>query len=416
MSKDKLDLPENLLIIADKLGAIEEEVSLKFLEREDEIRGLLLAILSNSNILLLGPPGTAKSAIIREVAGRIVNAADSKKVKVFQTLMTTFSTIEDLLGPVSLTELENDRYIRTAKHSLKNSHIAFIDECFKGNAGALNVMLSAMNERIITEEGDAIDIPLLSLAGASNEVPSKEDGLDALVDRFNLKFNVNYLVNPQNWQTMLINAHQGYKASKTTISLEEIVAAREGVTKVRIPDGIFKTMWTVNTKLKEKKVFPSDRVWVWALRLLQAEAFMAGRNEVVPTDMVVLKDALWTKVEDMKPVQSTVYNVCQPDIYTAKEAFSKGESAYNNFLDSVKAISHDKSTPDGKKAWVNDVKKIAEEYMSKVKAANAQLTRLYKTVSNKDNADKAKTLDQIELFRQSLIKFTHDIHQTIAGA
>ena len=150
--------------IRDKFLKIEEEMNGYLYERTEPIRGLSLGILSASNVLLLGPPGTAKSMVVREWTKRILNA------RYFEWLITRFSTPEELLGPISFEGLKNDRHERVISHKLPEANLAFLDEIFKGNAGILNSLLTIMNERIFFNGPNPQRIPLYTVIGSSNEV------------------------------------------------------------------------------------------------------------------------------------------------------------------------------------------------------------------------------------------------------
>ncbi|MGV8131675.1 MAG: AAA family ATPase [Candidatus Pacearchaeota archaeon] len=158
--------------IRNKFLKLETEMNEYLYERTDPIRGLSLGILSSSNVLLLGPPGTAKSMVVREWTKRIINA------RYFEWLITRFSTPEELLGPISFEGLKNDRHIRVTANKLPESNLAFLDEIFKGNAGILNSLLTIMNERIFFNGPNPQKIPLYCVIGSSNEIPDEEDGLD----------------------------------------------------------------------------------------------------------------------------------------------------------------------------------------------------------------------------------------------
>ena len=133
-----LPMPDTL----SKLSSIREELNHLFLERTDLIDGSLCALLSASHILVIGPPGTAKSMLADELCRRIEGA------DYFQWLLTKFSTPEEIFGAVSLKGLEQDDYRRVTDHKLPEAHIAFLDEIFKANSSILNALLTVINERV----------------------------------------------------------------------------------------------------------------------------------------------------------------------------------------------------------------------------------------------------------------------------
>src|SRR5512136_1263453 len=168
------------------LRAIRDELGQAFLERADVIDGALAALLSGHHVLLIGPPGTAKSMLADELCRRLDGST------YFQWLLTKFTTPEEVFGAVSLRALENDDYRRVTTRKLPEAHIAFLDEVFKANSSILNSLLTLINERRFHNGRDVIEVPLITLVGASNELP-EDDELQALYDRFLLRFVVDYI-------------------------------------------------------------------------------------------------------------------------------------------------------------------------------------------------------------------------------
>src|SRR5215813_7331649 len=149
----------------DKLRKIREELQQLFLERTELIDGALAALLSAQHVLVIGPPGTAKSMLADEFCRRISSAA------YFQWLLTKFTTPEELFGAVSLKALGADDYRRVTSNKLPEAHIAFLDEVFKASSSILNTILTLMHERRFHNGREVTAVPLLSLFGASNELP-----------------------------------------------------------------------------------------------------------------------------------------------------------------------------------------------------------------------------------------------------
>src|SRR5229473_1431482 len=170
----------------DRLRRIREELAQAFLERSEVIDGTLTALLAGQHVLLIGPPGTAKSMLADELCRRIEGA------NYFQWLLTKFTTPEELFGAVSLKALEADDYRRVTANKLPEAHIAFLDEVFKASSSILNAILTIINERLFHNGRQVGPVPLLTLFGASNELP-EDDELLALYDRFLLRFVVGYI-------------------------------------------------------------------------------------------------------------------------------------------------------------------------------------------------------------------------------
>lgn len=210
---------------AQKLAAIERELNRTFLEREEQIRGLLCALLASENVLLLGLPGAAKSALIRDLCERVSGGG-----RYFRTLLTRFSTPEQILGPWSVQGLANDSYTRKSAGYLPEADLAFVDEIFKANSAVLNELLPILNEREVFTDGSFQRIPLKMVVGASNEMPHDRNELDALWDRFMVRFTVSYLSDAA-FRDLISPAASGSHAAgpKTRLGEDDLASLRRGV-------------------------------------------------------------------------------------------------------------------------------------------------------------------------------------------
>src|SRR5512146_3204415 len=144
----------------EKLKNIREELKQTFLERSDLIDGALAALLSSHHLLIIGPPGTAKSMLADELCRRIEGGV------YFQWLLTKFTTPEEIFGAVSLKALDADEYRRVTTGTLPEAHIAFLDEVFKANSSILNAILTLVNERLFHNGKEISRVPFLTLFGA----------------------------------------------------------------------------------------------------------------------------------------------------------------------------------------------------------------------------------------------------------
>jgi MoxR-like ATPase len=280
----------------EKLKKIREELKQIFLERSDLIDGALSALLSSQHVLIIGPPGTAKSMLADEICRRIQGA------NYFQWLLTRFSTPEEIFGAVSLKALEKDDYRRVTSHKLPEAHIAFLDEIFKANSSILNAILSVINERIFHNGKEIVPVPLLTLFGASNELP-EDDELMALYDRFLLRFVVKYIEEDFRFLRMLESPVQ---TERTTISFEEFGEMQAHVQRIPIPGYIYRTIADVRRELGRKNIVASDRRYRQSLSLLQAHAYLSGQEEVLEKNLFFLEHALWRDPGEQPEVRATI--------------------------------------------------------------------------------------------------------------
>jgi MoxR-like ATPase len=174
-----------------KLQALERELAASLIERDEVIRASLVALLSKQHLVVLGPPGTAKSALVTELAQRI-SPQNGAGLRNFAYLMTRFTTPEELFGPVSVSGLKRDEYRRITAGKIVEAELVFLDEIFKASSAILNALLKIANERVFHNGGQEIQVPLISLFGASNKMPQGNE-LEALWDRFPPRFRVGYV-------------------------------------------------------------------------------------------------------------------------------------------------------------------------------------------------------------------------------
>jgi MoxR-like ATPase len=278
------------------LGAIREELQQIFLERTEVIDGALVALLAGQHVLLIGPPGTAKSMLADEVCRRLTGA------RYFQWLLTRFTTPEELFGAVSLQALEQDDYRRITTHKLPEAHIAFLDEVFKASSSILNTILTLMNERRFHNGREVVPVPLLSLFAASNELP-EDDELRALDDRFLLRFVVDYLSEDFRFLKLL---QARPPAGRTTLPLAELEAARAQAAALPVPGEVLRTIADIRRELGRKQLVASDRRYAQSIGVLRAHAYLEGREAVSDEDVPFLEHVLWRDPAEREQVRAAI--------------------------------------------------------------------------------------------------------------
>lgn len=285
----------------EKLKAVIDELKSTFYERDELIEGALCALLTSNHVIIIGPPGTAKSQLANELCSRITGA------EYFQWLLTKFTTPEEIFGSVSLKGLENDEYKRVTTHKLPEAHIAFLDEVFKSSSSILNSLLTVINERVYFNGTEKIDTPLITLFGASNELPTDEDELEALYDRFLVRFVVGYIEEDFRFLKMIQSGDR--KGDITTFSLKELSKMQQMVDEVEIPQALFKILLRVRTELTTKGIVLSDRRYKSSVSLIKAKAFINRRATAGEEDIKILENVLWKDPSEIPEIKSTIHSI-----------------------------------------------------------------------------------------------------------
>jgi MoxR-like ATPase len=280
----------------DQLRSIIAGLEHGLIERSDAARALLLAVLSGEHLLLLGPPGTAKSELARRMHGVLGG-------HYFERLLTRFTVPEELFGPLSLAALDAGRYERDIKGYLPTATVAFLDEVFKANSAILNALLTLLNERLFDQGSARIRVPLLSLVGASNEVP-QDEGLRAFFDRFLFRCSVAPVSDPGFRQLVQLCEIPPSFSEKLTPEAIDVIDRQ--VQQVRLTDAIIHELEQLRAHLKTIQVEVSDRRWVRSVRALKVSALTLGREVVSLDDLVVLSWLLAQTTEQAEAIRQWV--------------------------------------------------------------------------------------------------------------
>ena len=364
------------------LKEIIKELKSEFLERDEVIDGSVCALLTSNHVLILGPPGTAKSQLSNELCSRIEGA------EYFHWLLTKFTTPEEIFGSVSLKGLENDEYRRITTHKFPESHIAFLDEIFKASSSILNSLLTAVNERIFFNGTQKYVIPLISLFGASNELPAEDDELDALYDRFMLRYAVGYIKEDFRFLKMVQASEKG--AGNTSLSLDELMQLKRMVEDVKIPPTIYKIVLKIRTELGRKGIILSDRRYKNSFNLIKAHALIKSRVMVDEDDLMILEHVLWRDPGEIAEVKSIIYKCLYGYRETLKELLVNAQE--------IESYS--------RQDW--------EDQETRVKANIEAQTKLKMIISKVDDitnelTDRGKPLEEVQEIRDKIDKLQKKI-------
>ncbi len=298
--------------------AIERELNQSHLERPDVIRSLLVALLARQHVILLGPPGTGKSRLVRDVCQRIVG-------RFFEWQLTRMSTPEEIFGPISLQGLQQDRYRRIPTGKLPEAEIAYLDETFKASSAILNTLLAAMNERVFFNDGQAIPMPLEMLVGASNELPEDREELGALWDRFLIRHVVDYVKEPASFAALL--QAPAHPSAQTTVTLQDLKAAQQDAATVDV-SAVLPLLAQLRAELAKQGVIASDRRWRQSVGVVQANVWMNGHAVADAGDVTILQYVLWDEPEQRLSVAKAVLMLVSPFDQEAQDIMDDAKDAY----------------------------------------------------------------------------------------
>ena len=362
-----------------KMLDIMAEINSKTAEREELVEYIAIALLAKKNLFILGDTGQAKSYCINEFRKRITGA------KQFERLISKQTDEEQLFGRIDLASLipgnmpwdelmqdtsfavvckqlekkyreyEIDGKTETLKEAvgiakqlnavrqivcslrpnspkmitdgkIPDSNIIFLDELFKANDGILNSLLAALNERVYTNEGQSVPIPVISYFSASNEIPDFKDSTQAILkplyDRFDLKLVTSYVEEKQSRMKILkqkqSNVSDKVTASMTLNELEDMQRAAAGI---KVDDTINDLMDTVLCELRRSGIHVSDRRYFGFTPIVRAKAYLEGRDTVVSKDLLILKNYFWNRPEEIPMVEKILTDICENPVGAEVEKY-----------------------------------------------------------------------------------------------
>jgi MoxR-like ATPase len=304
-------VPENEETLASRIAELARALQERFLGKDEVIRLLCVAAIAGEHAVLIGPPGTAKSALIRTFA-RLMHA------RYFEYLLTRFTEPNEIFGPVDIGAFREGRYERRTEGMLPEAEIVFLDEVFKSNSAILNALLTLLNERRYTSGGQVLRCPLLSAFGASNEVPGDET-LTAIYDRFILRIR-NDNLDAYHFQDLLqkgLDNEVLQAAPSSHPQAQPLVAARELadlqrslLERTRFTEEFFSQYKGIVFQIRAEGVSLSDRRVVKLLKLFAASAYLDGRVQPDAGDLFVLKH-VWNNEDQAQILEAIVTPVLE---------------------------------------------------------------------------------------------------------
>lgn len=313
--------------LQEKVSRIVAQANKVLFERTNEIEGSFSAIFSGSHVLFLGSPGIAKSLLAEYVSASISNCV------YFNIQLTGATTPDELYGPVdNFKYLKEGVYSRVKDGMALQCHIMNLDEVFKGSSMILNANLRLLNERIYTERGKTVKVPLVSCFGSSNELP-RGDELAALYDRFLLRYWVRDIQDDSNFLDCVFAPTGTLENARPAeqLTLDEVKAIQVEVSNIGIPDDVKQAYVAIRNDLKSKGIEVSTRTFRKSVRILQAVAWIRGNDQVSVDELEVLADIVWRHPDDRKTVLEVVSPRANPLNIKALEFSDSAAEIFQNW-------------------------------------------------------------------------------------
>ena len=309
--------------VAEQMNNVAKYLRSIFFERNSAIEAMMLAVMSKQHMFMLGPPGTAKSDLVREFIGCI-----GGDYTYFEQLLSRTRADSAVLGPYNLPALrDKGDFRRRTTGFMPEANFTFLDEVGKMSPTLGHDLLAIANERIfheVTEDGKSTRrVPLYTLFTGSNELIANEsDDAAALWDRLLIRVVVDYISESSNFAKFLLNRREDVE--RPTIDFADLADAIDNVVpQIPVPQDVALAIIRLRDELRAKEIVPSDRRWGQCLRVLRANAFLNGQETVSEDDVQVLRYCLWdvhTQIKDVERITGKVANPMNEKIQQALDS------------------------------------------------------------------------------------------------
>jgi MoxR-like ATPase len=284
------------MLLHERIKRLIEAISYQVYEKEEIFSLAMLAMLGEESIFLLGKPGIAKSLISRRLKFAINGGRN------FEYLMSKFSTPEEIYGPIDLKQLKEGKYIRVLDGYLPTAHVGFLDEIWKAGPSIQNTLLTIINEKIFRNGGVDVKVPLKLLISASNELPAEGEGLEALFDRFIIRYIAKPLEKEENFDQLLDGESSlDVKVDQDlSITVEELEEWKRQSKQIRIGKSSLDFIHYFRNKIVRDtngEAYISDRRWKKISGLMKTSAFFNGRMQTDIPDLFVIPFCIWDDEE-----------------------------------------------------------------------------------------------------------------------
>jgi len=289
----------------DDLNRVLQFVKESFVGKNEIVDLLGIGLIARENAFLLGPPGTAKSAIIRQLADCIQGGSN------FEYLLTRFTEPNEIFGPFDIRKLKDGELVTNTDGMMPEASMVFLDEIFNANSAILNSLLMALNERIFRRGKETRKLPALMFVGASNVLP-EDDALHALLDRFLIRIPCHYVDTDLLEEVLLAGWNMDRRsADRPSITPQQITELQQACRQVDLAP-VRKQFVDVVHNLRSTGIRVSDRRAVKIQNLMAASALISGRTTAARSDLWVLK-YIWDTEEQIEILAGLIDAIIDKD-------------------------------------------------------------------------------------------------------
>lgn len=320
-----------------KLSALLKDLNHNLYNKENSIKLILLAVLAGESAFLLGEPGTAKSLIAHRISEGFEDLDTAKPenagcVKYFEYLMSQFSTPDEIFGPVSLQALKNDEYKRITDNYLPKAQFAFLDEIWKASPAIQNSLLTILNEKKFQNGFESQKVPLQGFVAASNELPVKNEGLEAIFDRFLVRIIEEPISSDSTFFKMITSKKDTNTKIINKIDGSKLKLLQEKAEEVEFPENLFEIIRNIRQEIKnynkslkedDEPFLVSDRRWKKIVGLLKMSAFLNDRKEINLSDFEIVSYCIWSTENQYEEGKKIVKNVIEKTVKSYSEGLEK---------------------------------------------------------------------------------------------
>ncbi|MEM7383343.1 MAG: AAA family ATPase [Verrucomicrobiota bacterium] len=278
-----------------------------FVEKDEIIDLLGLCLLGGENLFILGPPGTAKSALVHELGQRFAG-------QTFEYLLTRFTEPNELFGPFDIRKLRDGVLETNTEGMLPEASLVFLDELLNANSAILNSILTVLNERVLRRGRETHHLPLLMVVGASNHLP-EEEALQALFDRFLLRVRSDNVTSDELGSVLEAGWRLEQKSpsgTASTLSPDDIRIVHDFLSQIDLSP-IRDVYLEAIERIRRAGLRLSDRRAVKLQRLIAASALLCERKEARVSDLWILR-YIWDLEEQAEIIRAIVDEILEREM------------------------------------------------------------------------------------------------------